>query len=121
MNRHHSIQKEALQRLLVVIFLGLHCLLSSQVQVEDVLSNYEQNGTIPREIVYLHLNKNTFLEGEQLAYKGYLWDRTNKRPANTSKNLYVRLKSNEGQVLDEQMVFLKTVWGLAFLKLTPPW
>ncbi|NKI30867.1 hypothetical protein [Croceivirga thetidis] len=93
--------------ILMFLVFGASSVLTAQTHFDQFLENYEQNGQVPREIAYLHLNKNVFLEGEQLAFKAYLWDRTNQRPANASRNLYVKLKTKKGAIISEQMLLLE--------------
>jgi len=42
---------------------------------EEVGKAFEQYFELPREALFLHLNKSTYLEGEELWFKGYVYNR----------------------------------------------
>ncbi len=73
--------------------------LTSIAQDQTQLSPEEANARyfeIPRETIYAHLNKSTYLKGEEIWFKGYAYDRKHNLPSETTANFNVELFSHNG-------------------------
>ncbi len=79
------------------LLLNLNNLVYSQdSDIENAISNYF---SLERESLFLHLNKSTFIVGEEIWFKGYLFNRQLSIPAVASSNVYVGLYDKEGNQL----------------------
>ena len=52
---------------------------------------------IPRETLYLHLNKDTYLSGEEIWFKGYAYDQQSQLPSFNTTNFNVELFDAQGK------------------------
>ncbi|WP_109302032.1 hypothetical protein [Aquimarina sp. AU474] len=60
---------------------------------------------LPRETLYLHVNKDTYINGEEIWFKGYVYDRQNNLAAVNSTNFTVALFDTSGkEVYDGQFL-----------------
>ncbi|MEO0572355.1 MAG: hypothetical protein AAF039_11675, partial [Bacteroidota bacterium] len=71
---------------------------------KELMYAYGTYTSLPREIIYLHLNKTDFLRGEQLGFKAYILDKHSGKPAKKTRNLYVQLVDEENHVVKEQLL-----------------
>jgi len=88
----------------LVFFLLVFCqTIQAQTKVlnlQEGLSNYFE---LPREQIYLHLNKSTYIAGESLWFKGYIWDVSEKIPSVATKNLEVSLHNSAGELVKKKL------------------
>ncbi len=52
---------------------------------------------LPRENLFLHLNKSTYVDGEEIWFKGYAYDQKNKLPSLGTNNINIELFTDEGK------------------------
>jgi hypothetical protein len=82
--------------------------ISAQNENNDTLStSYKAFNSLPQEVAYLHLNKSTYITGEQIAFTAYVLDKLSKKPSAISSNLYVTLENKSGDVLSQQLLNLR--------------
>ncbi len=60
---------------------------------------------VPREILYLHLDKSTYIDGEEIWFKGYAYDRNKSLPSNASTNFNIQLFNQEGKEVYNGLFF----------------
>jgi hypothetical protein len=89
-------------------FILLFCFhLFTVAQEEETLeSNYEAHTDYPHEVAYAHVNKSILVQGEQLAFTAYVYDRNLKMPSFLTRNLYFQLVSEDDQVMEEAMLLV---------------
>ncbi len=78
------------------------CIFSGFSQIPSDVSSNEAIGRyfkIPRETVYLHLNKSTYLPQEEIWFKAYVFDRKNGLPSLATTNFNVELFDASGNEL----------------------
>ena len=63
---------------------------------EKISSTYESYFEHYRESVFLHLNKTTFLEGEEIWWSAYVYDKKSSSPSFETKNLYCGIYDTDG-------------------------
>ncbi len=68
--------------------------------VED---NYKAYFQLPRETIFLHLNKTTLIAGEDLWFKAYIYDRHQSLPSKTSTNVYVSVYNDKGEKVKDDL------------------
>jgi hypothetical protein len=82
--------------------------------IDSIYSNYFEN---TREITYLHLNKTTFLEGEEIWFQAYILEQNSKKPHPTTSNLYISIFDNEGILKEQQLIHIKKGKGFGSINL----
>ncbi len=60
---------------------------------------------IPRESLYLHLNKTTYIHKEEIWFKGYVFDRQKKLPSTGSTNFNIQVFNQSGKELYNGLFF----------------
>ena len=60
-----------------------------------------------RENIHLHLNKTTFLQGEQLWFKAYVLDQNTKTPAFGTTNLHVAIFDKSGMAIKQKLLYIE--------------
>lgn len=71
---------------------------------ERALQDYFE---LPRESIYLHLNKSDYANGENLWFKGYVYDRFEKLPLKETSNLYVGVYHKDGTQKEKKLFLTK--------------
>ena len=72
--------------------------MSSQEEL-DILEAYDDYTEAPREVVYLHLNKSTYIIGETLGFTAYVLDKNDKEPSVLTSNLYVTIEDHSQNII----------------------
>ena len=58
---------------------------------------------LPRETLFLHTNKTTYLVDEDIWFKAYSFDRKNELTSKTSTNIYLGLYDSDGAQIDKKL------------------
>ena len=58
-------------------------------KIDSSFLNYAER---PREIAFAHLNKSTFIVGEDIGFTTYIINNTTKKPSQFTSNLYCVIK-----------------------------
>ena len=74
-------------------------------------SSYIQYFKLARKVPYLHLNKTTFLQGEEIWFKAYMLDQSSKQLDSYTSNLYCALYDEKGIQIAKKLVFLQNGKG----------
>ena len=67
--------KSTLTSLSSVLILFLVTFFSFSQNTNDIFETYEEYVDTPREVVYLHLNKSTYIKGENIGFTAYILDK----------------------------------------------
>ncbi|WP_299365969.1 hypothetical protein [Winogradskyella sp.] len=70
----------------------------------DILEAYEEYTEAPREVVYLHLNKSTYVIGEIIGFTAYVLDKKDKRPSALTTNLYVSIEDDAKNIVKQKLI-----------------
>lgn len=70
----------------------------------DISKIYKDYTNAAREIVYLHLNKSTYIKGEDIGFTAYVLDKKTKKPSLITTNLYVSIEDKERNVLKQKLI-----------------
>ncbi|MGB5822354.1 MAG: hypothetical protein WBG90_22920 [Saonia sp.] len=73
---------------------------AAQNNVDKALAEYFE---LPRESIFLHLNKSTYVVGENIWFKGYVYDRQKERPFGETSNIYVGIYDSIGNPIDKRL------------------
>jgi hypothetical protein len=103
--------------LLPLIFILFYSNLSFSQNINDIATNYENYFQNTREIPYLHINKTSFLEGEEIWFQAYVLEQNSQKLHPTTSNLYVSIFDNNGKLKDQQLVHIKNGKGRGNIQL----
>lgn len=81
-------------------------LLSSQMvsqESDSLQNNYQRYFELPRETLYTHLNKTTFLSGENVWFKTYAYDRHENLPSMATTNINVGIFDSNGKLIKNKL------------------
>ena len=96
------------KKLLLFLLVILYNNVFSQQRIDSSYVNYFEN---TREIPFLHLNKTSFLKGEEIWYKAYIQEQNTQKLHPTTTNLYVSIFNKDGSIKDQQLVHIKEGTG----------
>jgi hypothetical protein len=74
---------------------------------EIILDNYEAHFENPRELVYVHLNKTKFYEGEMIGFKAYVFDKNSKQLSKNTRNLYCVISDMDNNAIKSSMLLVE--------------
>lgn len=70
-----------------------------------------------REVPYLHLNKTSFLKGENLWFQAYVLDQNSEKLHQQTSNLYVSIYDENGKIKEQQLIHIKNGIGKGNIKI----
>ncbi|AXG68260.1 hypothetical protein KORDIASMS9_00453 [Kordia sp. SMS9] len=76
---------------------------SSYAQQKKVEDEYAAYFTLPREALYVHLNKTTYLQGEEIWLKGYAYDQKNQLTSKATTNIHVGVYNANGKQVQKAL------------------
>jgi hypothetical protein len=79
---------------------------SQEKKDKALLEAYVNFFEAPREQIYVHLNKTTFLEGEPLGFSAYVLD-AYKKPSLTATNLYCTITDTTNAIIKKKLVMVQ--------------
>jgi len=94
-------QKKFFTYFVFFISIGLYSQTSSPKYAIE--NNYSKYFELPRESIYLHFNKSEYVYGEEIWFKGYVYDRLNGVPAGLSSNIYVDIYNENGGLVKSEL------------------
>ena len=104
-------QKPITMKKKLVFFLLFTVTLTSSIsfgqQKNTVEDNYLEYFKLPRESLFLHTNKTTFLPGENIWFKAYAYDRKNNLSSKATTNIYLGIYDASGNQLDKKLYLAK--------------
>lgn len=93
------------QRLLLILLLLVSLDISAQEKPElDAV--YEDYFNLTRVIPHLHLNKTSFLQGEEVWFKAYIVDQNKNKLNDITSNLVCTLHDEEGNEVARKLIFI---------------
>lgn len=90
-------------RFTFIIFLLSTFLISAQ-EDSEILEYYEEYTDAAREVVYMHLNKSTYISGESIGFTAYVMDKKDKKPSLLTTNLYVSIEDENKNILKQKLI-----------------
>ena len=73
----------------------------------DIISAFQEYADLERELVYVHLNKTTFLKGESIGLKAYVFDKNKKQFSTETTNLYISISDEDDYVIKNKLVLVE--------------
>lgn len=92
----------ALRFLFILFFIPFGSIKAQELS--KILDNYSDYTEAPRELVYVHLNKSTYIEGEMLGFTAYVFDKSDKKPSMMTKNLYCTISDENGTIIKQKLL-----------------
>jgi hypothetical protein len=90
---------------LILIFFLLTFSKASSQEI-DLISSFEEYTEMKREIVYLHLNKSTYIKGESLGLKAYVLDKASKKLSLETSNLYCTIRDSADNIVQQKLILV---------------
>ena len=91
-----------------LMFLFLAVVFNTFAQTEKTIqSTYERYFDFRTETVFLHLNKSTYLVGEEIWFQAYLLDRKKVRISNEPTNMFVGIYNEKGIQLTKKLFHIQ--------------
>jgi hypothetical protein len=75
-------------------------------EAQDILDHYSDYTEAPREVVYLHLNKSTYVIGETIGFTAYVVNKNDKKPSSLTTNLYVTIEDNTQNTIKKKLIMV---------------
>ncbi|WGD34744.1 hypothetical protein [Olleya sp. YS] len=97
----------------ILFFCLITALFSVQSFTQNIDSLYTNYFQDTREITYLHLNKTTFLKGEELWFQAYVIEQNTNQLHPTTSNLYVSIFDDLGLQKEQHLIHIKNGIGYA--------
>ena len=73
--------------------------------IQGIIRKKNKYFNIQREVIHLHLNKTTYTSDEEIWFKAYIVDNLDKKPFDTTTNLYVTLYDQNGLKIEEKLYY----------------
>lgn len=102
--------KSKITFLFTILFLTLTSI-AAQENSQKIDSSYIKYFQDTREIPYLHLNKTSFIRGEEIWFKAYVTEQNTQKLHPTTSNLYISIFDESGKLKDQQLIHIKKGMG----------
>ncbi|MFY0603865.1 MAG: hypothetical protein JXQ93_07930 [Flavobacteriaceae bacterium] len=89
-----------------ILFLFLFFVGQAQENDQPIDSSYVNYFKNSREIPYLHLNKTTFLKGEEIWFQAYVLEQGTKKLHQKTSNLYVSIFNQDGTLKEQKIIYI---------------
>lgn len=89
------------KKLLFLLLITSNGLLFSQNDIDKSYIDYFSN---TREVPYLHLNKTSFLQGEEIWFKAYVQEQNSNKLHSTTTNLYVSIFNDKASLIKQKLI-----------------
>jgi hypothetical protein len=76
----------------------------SQNTSNSIETSYEAYNETAQEVVYVHLNKSTYLKGEDIGFKAYVFDKKDKKPSRATTNLYISIENEDQEPVIQKLL-----------------
>ncbi|NER14117.1 hypothetical protein GWK08_11745 [Leptobacterium flavescens] len=95
-----------MRKILLLSISFLFCVVISPAQEKNsttITDAYQKYFELPRETIFLHLNKSTYLLGEEIWFKGYIYDRQSDTPATKTSNIHIGIYDDKGNQINKKL------------------
>lgn len=89
------------------LFLSIFTIACFGQEKKSLDSSYVNYFKLSREIPYLHLNKTSFINGEEVWFQAYILDQKTKNLHNHTTNLYSAIYNEKGEHKQSKLLFVK--------------
>ncbi|WP_394749780.1 hypothetical protein [Spongiimicrobium salis] len=93
---------------ITLLMLSYHSLIAQENYKEQKAEEaFDAYFELPREAIFLHLNKDTYIAGEEIWFKGYIYDKEEDLPFKETSNVYVGIYDSIGKQIDKKLYLAK--------------
>lgn len=96
-----------MKKILLLLSITFISFSSNSQDLKNVKNSYLEYFKFPRETVFLHTNKTTYIKGEEMWFKIYAYDRKNNLSSKTTSNIYLGIYDENGKQLDKKIFLAK--------------
>ncbi|MGE0077269.1 MAG: hypothetical protein AB7S48_05340 [Bacteroidales bacterium] len=93
------------------VLIGVSSAVFGQVTISDfedgVVESYLDHFSLSRERVYTHFNKSSYIPGDAVWFKCYVFNPKNKLPSIITSNLIVELYNPVGRLVEQKLLFVE--------------
>ena len=94
-------------RVSIIIYLLLFVSVSNSQNIENAITksyeSYDEYFKLPRESLYIHTNKSSFLRGDNLWFQGYAYNRQTQNLNPETRNVELGIYNNKGKMLSKKL------------------
>ena len=98
-------KRKILNSALLIFSLSFFVQAQEKPKAED---SYLEYFKLPRETLFLHTNKTTYLANEEIWFKAYAYDRKNALTSKATTNIYLGLYDKKGNQIDKKLYLSKS-------------
>jgi len=93
----------------LIIFISICTTAKAQVSSnsDTIIESYNSFSKVSREVVYAHLNKSTYVNGEMLGFTTYVFDKFSKKRSQLTTNLYCTISDLDGKIIKKKLIHIK--------------
>jgi hypothetical protein len=84
---------------------------------QKVISPYQTFFNLPRERIYVHLNRSEYLAGDNIWFKAYVYEAKTKLPMLQTNKLYAELFDKGGKLIERKTLLVTSGLSNSFFKL----
>lgn len=102
-----------MKKLLPLFLLLFYSVITAQSieKNEAILNAFDTYSELPREVVFVHVNKAVFIKGENIGFKAYVLDKDTKKRSLETKNLYFTISDEKERLLKKQLIRIENGIG----------
>jgi hypothetical protein len=93
-----------MKKLIIILFVIFQQISSAQKKIDSVYKSYFKH---QRELPFLHLNKTSFIKGEEIWFKAYVYNQKKQNLSNFTTNLYCYIYDDEGNIKNKKIFYVK--------------
>ena len=86
-------------------------------QEKSAVNAYVDYFNLPRETLFLHTNKTTFLPGEEIWFKAYAYDRKSQLTSKATTNIRLGIFDKDGKQVDQKLFLAKDGFANGSIKI----
>jgi hypothetical protein len=79
-------------------------LIAQENNFNKIVETFQDYSKAYREVVYCHLNKSTYIKGEDLGFSAYVLNKYLKTPSKTTKNLYCLILDSTNTIVKSKLI-----------------
>lgn len=92
---------------LILFFVAFNLNAQTVSDSESLVEAFDNYSEAPREVVFVHLNKSTYINGEMLGFTAYAFDKFSKKRSTLTSNLYCTISDLEGNIIKKKLIHVK--------------
>jgi hypothetical protein len=103
------------RKIAILVFLLTYTFCFSQEK--SAVNSYVDYFNLPRETLFLHTNKTTFLPGEEIWFKAYAYDRKSQLTSKATTNIQLGIFDKDGKQIDHKLFLAKDGFANGSIKI----